>query len=68
MKMGRKGKLSSSEAVYGFVSWLMRRGERTVMSKYEGPMLPKSLADEFIKKNNLPKIRKEWYKNLILPK
>ena len=59
--------LTSSEALYGFVSWLSVRDETVkIGAKEDGSILP-SLLEKFERANKLPQVREGWADNLIHP-
>lgn len=60
-------KLSASEALFGFCSWLTTRNSITEIgaSKECGPIV--DLITQFMKENRLTKPREGWHHNLIHP-
>lgn len=63
----RRPRLTASEAVYGFASWLTTRKARTVMSSADNASPVAELVDEFCKANDLAAPRDEWTRNLTHP-
>lgn len=60
-------KLSGSEAIYGFVSWLSTRKEEIKIGSHNVvPPLPE-LIQLFCDTNNLDKPQERWVKNLTHP-
>lgn len=60
-------RLTASEAVYGFASWLTTRQERTVMSAGDNSSPIVDLVVAFCKANHLPEVREEWAQYLTHP-
>jgi hypothetical protein len=63
----RAPRLTASEAVYGFASWLTTRAERTVMSASDSSAPIATLVDEFCKANDLAAPRDGWTLSLTHP-
>lgn len=63
-----KDKLSASEALYGFVSWLTSREEVTSLSSKHDCARIADLVAEFCKTNDLEEPKDDWYKILVHPK
>ena len=55
-----EGKLSASEAVYGFAGWLTSRKERVCASSTDDSAIWAELVDQFCKANNLETTRENW--------
>ena len=62
-----KDKLTASEALFGFASWLTCREEKTVMSSSDDAAPIAYLVAEFCKENGLSDPRDGWENNLIHP-
>ena len=62
-----QGKMTGSEAIFGFVGWLTTRKEKVVMSSQDDCAAITGLIEEFCKVNNLPEPRENWSNNLIHP-
>lgn len=62
-----KDEMNASEAVYGFAAWLTTRKEVTTMGANNDCALVAELVAEFIKVNELPKVRDGWEENLTHP-
>ena len=61
------GKLTSSEAVYGFAAWLTTREERTIMSAKDDSAPVAELIKEFCEVNSLGEPGEGWENNLTHP-
>lgn len=60
-------KLSASEAVYGFVSWLTTRDTPVTFSCKHDAAIAADLIDEFCKRNQLDEPRENWTDRLVPP-
>jgi hypothetical protein len=61
----QKEKLSASEAVYGFCSWLTTRDEKTVMSGSDDMAIIADRIKRFCEANYLQDPRDGWQNNLV---
>lgn len=59
--------LNSSESIFGFVSWLTCRDEKTVFSSSDNSGIAVKLIEKFCKANNLPEVSENWTDNLTHP-
>ncbi len=57
-------KISASEALFAFCSWLTSREEKTVMSSKDDAAGIADLIGEFCKKNKLNPPSENWDKNV----
>lgn len=62
----KKG-LSPSEALYGFVAWLVSRDEVTTFSGHHNPFPAADRVAEFCQANNLSDPEDGWQKKLARP-
>lgn len=63
----QKAQLTASEAVYGFVGWLMTRTERVTLSGRDNVVPIVELVERFCKANDLTPPREEWAFHLNHP-
>lgn len=68
IKQNEKEVLSGSEAVYGFLAWLMCRDTSVTFSAVHNATEAAKLAEEFCEVNSLPDPRENWTKYLTRPK
>jgi hypothetical protein len=61
------GKLTASEAIFGFAGWLTSRDDPVIMSANHESDKVAELCDLFCLANRLQKPRDEWANNLIIP-
>ncbi len=59
--------LSPSEALYGFVAWLLSRDEVITLSGDHNPFPIADRVDEFCKANRLDDPTSGWEKNIVRP-
>lgn len=64
----KEDKLTASEAVYGFCSWLTTCKEKTVMGSSSDCAPIAERIKEFCKVNNFESPREGWEGNLVFPK
>lgn len=60
-------KLSASEAIYGFVSWMTTRDEKLSIGADSDCAPFPSLIEEFCEANKLSPVGEDWPMNLIHP-
>ena len=60
-------KLTASEALYGFASWLTSRDKAVTASSKHDAAIWAVLVDKFCTENDLAPPRDEWVANLIRP-
>ena len=61
------GKMTASEAIYGFCAWLTTRDKKTVMSASDDSGAICDLVKMFCEENKLPDPRPAWTTNLVHP-
>ena len=60
-------RITATEAIYGFASWLTCRQEAVTLSREHDAAPAAELVDQYVKANGLPPVRDDIYPGNLTP-
>lgn len=60
-------RITATEAIYGFASWLTTRERPVTLSRHDDAAPAAELVNEYVKANDLPPVRDDVYPGNLTP-